>query len=212
MYIIGEIEMNKKIFGIASVSVVALVLVVMVGINNLTVQTNENNYSTGYAPPAGPIMELAARPVSNVNQASIVVGYPVILPTYLPRDYQVRVVSADDINGDVHILASKFPVTSQTTDVEFFDKQQGILIYMTKLQPGFDKEKHLSDWAASNTAKLITMNGAQAAVHDIVIGKDIEGNTIQAPAEITFYSGDVLTEVRAMLPADEIVKIAESIK
>jgi hypothetical protein len=202
--------MNKKILSI-SVGAVAVLLVAVVGIN-LTEQPSKNTYYTGNLPPASSIMELAPKPVSDIRQASLVVGYDVALPSYLPKDYQVRMVSANDENGDVHILASKFPVNSETTDIGFFWKDQGILIYTTKLSAGFDKDKHLSDWAKDNSAKQITINGGTAAVHDIVVGKDIDGNTTYAPAEITFYRGNVLTEVRAMLPADEIVKIAESIK
>lgn len=203
--------MNKKIFSI-SIGVVAVLLVITVGMNNMIEQPGKNTYYTGNLPPASPIMEMASKPVSNIQQASLVVGYDVTLPNYLPKDYQVRVVSANDKSSDIHVLASKFPVNSETTDIEFFWKDQGILVYMTKVPDGFDKEKHLSNWAKDNSAKQITINGATAAVYDIVVGKDIDGNTIYAPAEITFYRGDVLTEVRAMLPADEIIKIAESIK
>jgi len=200
----------KKIIGLGCLGAITLALLFTSIGNNNTAHENQT-YNPGMVPPPVPILALASHPVPDVQSASKVVSIDVKSPSYLPQNYQTRVIHANQASDDVVILASKNPITSETSNIDFFWKEQGVLIYMWKTPVDFDKETQLKQWTLGNNAQQVSINGIPGAVHEIVIGEDFDGNPTHAPAELEFFKGQVLVEVRAMLPVDELIKIAETL-
>jgi hypothetical protein len=159
--------------------------------------------------PAAPILDIiAGESVSDVRTASLKIGYEIKEPAYLPEGYSVQVLNADEMIKVSTILASKKPVTSQTSVDEFFESQ-GILIFTEENPQGFDDEIWLSGWVEDNDAQIVSINGIKGAVHGIVTGTSFSGEIVSAPAELVFIRDNVLFEIRAMLPVDELIRIAE---
>ena len=207
-----EMKMNKKLLGIAASSVFALSLV-LVGFNTLTPPNEDKTYVIpGNLPPAVPILKvIASKQVASPQEATNQVGYDVKSPTYLPQGYKIQVISIDDHYNLTTMLASKVPITPETNNIDFFWKQGGVLIYMQPEPSSYDKQNFTSTWIRDNSGTAITINGQSGAVHDIVTGKDLGGNTVNAPADLVFFKGNVLTSLHGMLPQNELIKIAESL-
>ena len=205
-----EMEMNKKIVGIASVCVTVIALVMTVGINTNVIKPEET-YTPGLVPPPQPILNMIeGLSVTSSQEASTVAGYQVKSPEYLPADYQVRAINADDKTATVTILASKLPVTSQTTDQDFIWKERGIVIRIQQQAADFDKDGHISKLAGFDPFKQVTINGMKGAAHEIITG-ELDGQPVHAPAELVFFKDDALVMLRAMLPVEDLIKIAETL-
>lgn len=202
-------NMNKKIVGIAALSCVVAIAGFVFGINYLTTP-NEQVYRPGLVPPADPILQVAGgNQVSDTNEATMSVGYDVKSPAYLPPGYQVRTIVADKDVGQVTILASKFPVTPQTTDIDFTWKDVGVWITLSKVQPNFDKAKYLSTLTTNLGYKSVVINGEQGAVHGI-IQQQQDGEIVHAPADIVFYKGNIQVYIHGFFSEAELQKMAES--
>ncbi|MHB8546702.1 MAG: DUF4367 domain-containing protein [Nitrosotalea sp.] len=208
-----DMKMNKKLLGIAASSVFALSLVVLVSFNTLTPPNENKTYVIpGNLPPAVPILKvIASKQVVSTQEATNQVGYEVKSPAYLPQGYKIQVISTDDHYNLTTMLASRTPITPETNNIDFFWKQGGVLIYMQPEPPSYDKQNFTSTWIRDNAGTAITINGQSGAVHDIVTGKDLDGNTVNAPADLVFFKGNVLISLHGMLSQNELIKIAESL-
>jgi hypothetical protein len=203
--------MNKKLISTISASIVALAIVTAVSIGNFVTDDSESQYNPGLVPPAESIRNIiGGERVANVDAAKAFVGYDVKMPTYLPKDYNVQLINVDRNIQMVSILASKKPVTDETNNIDFTWKDVGIWITLQKADPSFDKEGYISRLVSEFSHQPVKVNGQNGAVHEILTQIQ-DGETIHAPAEIIFYKGDVSVYIRALLPVDELVKIAESL-
>ena len=188
------IKMNKKLIGITSSGIFVLAVALFISFNTLVQPVEEKTFATpSHLPPAVPILKVISnRQAANDQEASGRVGYEVKSPAYLPLGYKIQIISTDDHYNLTTMLASKFPVTPETNNIDFFWKQAGVLIYMQPEPATYDKQNFTSTWIRDNSGTAITINGQNGAVHDIVTGKDLDGNTVNAPADLVFFKGNVL--------------------
>lgn len=158
-----------------------------------------------------PISEIIARQsVKDSQEASSLVGYPAKMPTSLPQDYTIQMTTVQPEEKIVTMLASPSEIKSGiTTHSQFFNEQKGILIYIEELDPKFDKETWLKEWANERSATLTTIQGYQAAVHEILT-HDLDGEVIQEPAEIIVLKDNTEIELRGMVSISDLVNAAES--
>jgi hypothetical protein len=130
------------------------------------------------------------------------------MPHYLPPGYSMQVILADGSSKSVKILASNFPLTQNTTSVEFMDKG-GIMIYMEPITSAFNQTSWTAGWIkqtpGSSETKIIGYNGV---INDITKGKRVD-EEIDIPAEIIVFQDNVMVEIRGFLHPDELTKIAE---
>lgn len=163
--------------------------------------------------PDFPIMDIISTPPRSVDEAKQMTNSKFVPPTHLPVGYQVQIIEVDPDGQTATILASPNEITEKTSYYDFFWKDKGILIYYHQNYPGFEWSKDSASYSETNNAQPATVGGKRAVVADQRVGKNITGEDIPLLAELLLDHGDRWTvEVRADLPAGELVKIAESIR
>ncbi|HEV2193829.1 MAG TPA: hypothetical protein VGR54_09455 [Nitrosopumilaceae archaeon] len=164
-------------------------------------------YFPGLPPPI--IDTRIAKIVSGTQEAQSIVRYYVGMPHYLPPGYSMQVILADDASKSVKILASNFPVTQNTTSVEFMDKG-GIMIYMEPITQAFNQTSWTAGWIKQTPgSSTIKINGYNGVINGITIGNRF-GEEIDIPAEIIIFPDNAMVEISGFLYPDELTKIAEN--
>lgn len=163
-------------------------------------------YYPGLPPPI--IDTRIAKVVSGTQEAQSIVGYYVGLPHYLPPGYSMQTILVDGSSKFVKILASNFPLTQNTTSVEFMEKG-GIMIYMEPITSEFNQTSWIAGWLKqTNGSSEIKINGYNGVINDITTGKRFD-EEIDLPAEIVVFPDNALVEISAFLHPNELTKIAE---
>lgn len=200
-------EMNKRsAIILSSVGVISIVVTILaVGMLNPAPPQVR-----GFFPPPAPVTELIVRQqVASAEEATSIVGYEVKTPA-LPAGYKVRYIAVDKEIGVATILASPQEIQPGVTTVkEFLYDQRGIIVFMEEHDPNFDKIKHMDGWARARNAKPVTVGNYPGAVHEIIT-IDTPQQYLEQPAEILFYKGNILVELRGMVPASDLIRGAES--
>jgi hypothetical protein len=208
--------MNKKIITIFSgIAVFALAMIFAFGIPSESAQAYDSPYKMGHVPPPELILEfIAGDRVSSLEEARQLVGYDVKEPTYLPNGYTIQGISVEKNNEWVTMIASKYQVTNETTDHEFFWQQQGILIFIEPANPNNDPQTYKEDFLetySKNGGREYPLNDKTVLVHEIREVRDIENNLVHTPAELIMFEDKLEKKMRGFVSAEELLKIAETL-
>ncbi|MDE2590573.1 MAG: hypothetical protein KGL95_13020, partial [Patescibacteria group bacterium] len=147
-------------------------------------------------------------PVENDSLATKMVGFNVTSPTYLPQGYQVRLIKIAKNIPWVTIFASKYPLTNETTNEEFFYNDTGILITYSKLSDRALKD-HQWMWPMATTIKKVTIDGFDAGIEGIRKGQ-YNGYSYDQWADLVLFKDKILIGVRGFFSDDDLVKITKS--
>lgn len=150
-------------------------------------------------------LELGGKQV-NASKA-LLVGRPIPIPKYFPAGYYVKkfAVSKDRVT----ILASKFPINSSLTNIDFMYKDRGISIYFDHV-PQDQKTNELRQPANQTEWKLIDINKEKGLGHEVIRSADPQDHGC-SPAELIFYIGnDTRIGLTGLMPLTELAKIATS--
>ena len=170
-------------------------------------EKNYHIYFPGRPPPV--VDTRIAKIVSGTQEAQSVVGYRVDIPHYLPHGYSTQVILVDNSTKFVKILASNFPITQNTTSVEFMDNG-GILIYMEPLTPAFNQTSWSAGWLNQTSgSSIIKIAGYGGVINDIMKEKRFD-EELDIPAELVIFRNDAMVEISGFVNSGELIKIAES--
>src|SRR2546427_5075686 len=167
-------------------------------------------YFPGSAPPI--IDTRIAKIVSSTPEAESIVGYSVGIPSYLPVGYSIQSILVDNSNSSkfVKILVANFPVTQNTTSVEFMDKG-GIMIYIEPTSPAFNQTNWTAGWLNQTLGSMpIKIAGYDGVINDITKGKRFDED-IDIPAELAVFRNGSMIEISGFVHSLELIKIAEGI-
>ncbi|WP_177309463.1 DUF4367 domain-containing protein [Candidatus Nitrosotenuis uzonensis] len=203
--------MNKKTIGIISSGLAATTLIVFFVAYGLELPQEQSQKENGLVPSDVPFLSIAPKiPVSTQEEAATKTSQKVSFPTYLPTGYKIQRASvAEDIKSTI-IMASSQPITPETTIGEFTFKQKGITIYMEPLGDTFNEKEWTNLWIEDNTGRQITVNGFNGVISDAKQIKRFD-ETIDEPARLVLFKDGLMISLKAMLPSEELVKIAESL-
>lgn len=165
-------------------------------------------YFPGSPPPI--IDTRIAKIVSSIQDAESVVGYRIGTPSYLPVGYSIQSILVDNSNSSkfVKILVSNFPITQNTTSVEFMNKG-GIMIYMEPTTPAFNQTNWTTGWLNQTLGSIpIKITGYDGVINDITKGKRFDED-IDSPAELVVFRDDNMIEISGFVHSLELIKIAE---
>lgn len=132
---------------------------------------------------------------------------PIPLPKYLPVGYDVKkfAVSKDRVT----VLASKFPINSSLTNIDFMYKDRGISIYFDHVPPD-QKANEIHQSTNQSVWKLIDINNEKGKGHEIMRSADPQDHGC-LQAQLIFYIGnDTQIDIVALMPLSELAKIASS--
>jgi len=170
-------------------------------------EKNYHIYFPGRPPPV--VDTRIAKIVSGTQEAQSVVGYRVDMSHYLPPGYSIQAILVDNYTKFVKILASTFPITQNTTNVEFMDNR-GILIYMEPLTLAFNQTNWTTLWLNQTSgSSTIKIAGYDGVINDIMKGKRFDEEW-DIPAELIIFRNDAMVEISGFVHSDELIKIAES--
>ena len=155
-----------------------------------------------------PIFQWLALGGKQVNASNaLLVGQPILMPNYLPAGYDVEkfAVSKDRVT----VLASKFPINSSLTNIDFMYKDRGISIYLDHISSD-QKENEIRQPANQPEWKLIDINNEKGLGHEIIRSADPQDHGCSL-AELIFYIGnDTRISLTGLIPLNELAKIASS--
>lgn len=203
--------MHKKKAGIILSSLAATTLVVFFIVYGFSPYQEQPQKQYGMVPSDIPFLSVAPKTsVSTQEEASSKTSQKVKFPTYLPPGYKIQKTSVDESIQSTLILASSQPVTSETTIGEFTFTQKGITIYMEPLGPTFNENGWTEGWIKDTGARQITINGHNGVISDM---RQIErfDETIDEPTRLVMFKNGLMISLKAMLPSEELLKIAESL-
>ncbi len=211
--------MNKTLkIGIISASALGLVVATLiVGTGQPTGMTTDQrqtkSLSNAAFPSDSPVTDLIARQeVSSPVEAKSLLGYDVKAPSDLPSGYKTQITTVQPEIGIATILVSPEPVEKGvTTRQEFLYEHKGIVVFMEMHDPTFDKQAFLQAWASERNATSVRIGDNDGFIHEVLTHTRFD-QFVQEPAELVFFDGDLLVELRGMVPATDLVKAAESMK
>ena len=155
-----------------------------------------------------PIYQWLALGGKQVNASeALLVGQSIPMPKYLPAGYTVKkfAVSKDR----VMLLASKFPINSSLTNIDFMYKDRGISIYFDHVSQD-QKANEIRQQANSSVWKLIDINNEKGLGHEIMRSADPQDHGCLL-AGLRFYIGnDTQISLTGLMPLNELAKIASS--
>lgn len=208
---------NRKILVISGLAAIAVIAIISASFaNNESIRSNQPTQISGNlsSPPPVPITQVIARQqVPDGQSAQSIVGYAVKAPTSLPATYRTQIISVDSEHKVVSMLASPIQIKQNvTTNVEFFNIQKGILVYMADTRaygPSFDKNIWLTNWAADRNATISHIGGFTVAAHGITTYNTPFG-IVQDPAEVVLLKGYVEIELRGMVNSSDLMNAVAS--
>ena len=178
--------------------------------------TNTQNHSESKIFAEGCTVEYPATymPISQwlegkqVNASdALLAGKPIPLPKYLPVGYDVKKFAV--LKDRVTVLASKFPINSSLTNIDFMYKDRGISIYFDHVPPD-QKANEIRQSTNQSVWKLIDINNEKGKGHDIMRSADPQDHGC-LQAQLIFYVGnDTQIDLVALMPLSELTKIASS--
>ena len=155
-----------------------------------------------------PIYQWLALGGKQVNASeALLVGQSIPMPKYLPAGYDVKkfAVSKDRVT----VLASKFPINSSLTNIDFMYKDRGISIYFDHVPPD-QKANEIHQSTNQSVWKLIDINNEKGKGHEIMRSADPQDHGC-LQAQLIFYIGnDTQIDIVALMPLSELAKIASS--
>ena len=169
------------------------------------------NAITSYVSPAAPPMkinEYAKFQIKTIQEASEVVGYDILVPSYLPPGYKIQMINTEDDRAT--LFASKKPITNETTIHDFLWKNNGIFIHETIFNKNYDWLEREQKRAPENNAKQFNVNELTAFVNSGNIGYGKGGELRPHISEFEMLDGNVLVQFNANLPDWHLVTIARS--
>lgn len=147
--------------------------------------------------------------VSGITEAKSIVGYDIGSPTYLPPGYSMQDVLVNQFNSSsyVEILVSNFPITQNTTDLDFWD-HGGIVIYVEPIPPNLNPTR----WASLYLKQYpnfspIQFNGYSGVVNDITKGMQFDKDA-DNPASLVVFGNGERVWINGFAHSDELIKIA----
>lgn len=147
--------------------------------------------------------------VSGVTEAESVVGYDISTPTYLPPGYTMQDVLVFQFNSTsyVEMLVSDFPITQNTTDVDFY-KNGGVIIYTEPTPTDFNLTRWTSLYLEQYPAfSSIQFNGYSGVVHDMTKGMSFDKD-IDNPADLVIFGNGQRVWIHGFVHSAELIKIA----
>ncbi len=142
----------------------------------------------------------------NVSEA-LLVGQTIPMPKYLPPGYEIEksAVSKDRVT----VLASKIPINSSLTNIDFMYKARGISIYFDHVPPD-QKANEIQQPANQPEWKIIDIGGEKGLGHEIIRSGNPQDHGCSL-AELSFYiRNDTQIRLTALMPLSELAKIASS--
>lgn len=206
--------MNKKIVAISTTSITAILIAVAfvsLPTESSYVETFEETFIPGLTPAPMPMsVFLKDNEVSNISEASLLVGKSMNLPQYLPEGYKVQLISATE--KGIKMYASADILTAETTDEEFVWKQKGISIYVTPMGDSKVADQIQRQLEENTDFDPIMIKGKIGAGHEInrFIIDDLE-EVSSSQAELLYYDNNNKIVVHGLHPLGELAKIAASI-
>lgn len=160
----------------------------------------------GYCGPPPHLMSQRETLVSSITDAQNMVDFEFDVPKYLPEGYDVQKIRVDDDRKHVTLFISPFLVTNETDMCAFTWSDGGIYLSYASLPEGAPRFSNDPD------REQITINGNRGYVEHRAIG-DRAGTPIPQRSEITWHipEGNLVLNMDSSLPAEELIKIAESI-
>lgn len=202
---------NKKTIGIISSGLAAITLVAFFTLSSMAPESQDRDEFAGLLPSDYPILDAIPKmPVSSEQEASMKTKHEIKYPTYLPSGYRIQTSNVDEEMGIITILASPQPVTETTTKNDFISEQKGISIYAEPITSNFNKAVWIDGWIKQESGKAIKINGYDAVMHDVKQVNRFD-ETIQQPATVVMFKDDLRIVITSMLPAEELIKIAETL-
>jgi hypothetical protein len=157
-------------------------------------------------------MDIIDNQVASLEAAKQKTNSKFVPPSYLPAGYQIQIIEADPDGTTATILASPNNITQETTDMEFFWKDKGILIYYNQKSSDYDWMTKSQSYSKDRDDAAVD-DSIRAVVLPPKFGMSISGDPVPILGELLMDFGDRWTvEIRADLPAEELIKIAKSIQ
>lgn len=169
------------------------------------------SYVTSSAPP-DTIFDITDNVVESPQQVSGMVGFDVKVPSYLPDNYEIRLITVFDRDNSVIIYANDKEITNNATQHDFIWKDNGIAIYQKKYTQPKEKfieymQKRVKDRNA-HTA-YIQDNPAFLVWGSIGYGKG--GELRPSVPVLEMLDGDQIIEIHANLPEWQLFTITRSV-
>ena len=138
---------------------------------------------------------------------ALLAGKPIPLPKYLPVGYDLEKFAVT--KDRVTVLASKFPINSSLTNIDFMYRDRGISIYFDHVLPD-QKANEIRQPTNQSVWKLIDINNEKGKGHEIMRSADPQDHGC-LQAQLIFYIGnDTQIDLVALMPLSELAKIASS--
>jgi len=149
---------------------------------------------------------LEGKQVTTPKEA-LLVGQSIKLPKYLPAGYDIEKIAVTEKR--VTILASKFPITSSLTNMDFIYQDRGISIYFDNV-PSDQEANEIRQPVNQPEWKLVDIGDKKGLGHEIIRSLDPKDHGCTS-AELIFYIGNnTRNGLVGLTPLSELAKIATS--